>query len=174
MLPSTCAWTSDEGVSFTQTAFQGDPGRKGGAIVSESGKKPTLTIVAGREGPAEGAYSNAARIADVKAKTPAPQKRKRGRPRKNQDKDLMANKAPLDEETAQRMEKNSELCLQMEGPIRDAALMAGIVLGLIIEADEDEDWNEQTVWAVDRLCDMVRDLRGLYRGKPAGEDGTAT
>jgi hypothetical protein len=54
------------------------------------------------------------------------------------------------------------------------ALMAEIVLGLIIEADEEEDWNERAVWAVDRLCDMVRDLRGLYRGKPAGEDGTAS
>ena len=52
--------------------------------------------------------------------------------------------------------------------------MAEIVLGLIIEADEEEDWNERAVWAVDRLCDMVRDLRGLYRGKPAGEDGTAS
>ena len=32
------------------------------------GKKPTLTIVAGREGPTEGPYSNAARIAAVAVK----------------------------------------------------------------------------------------------------------
>jgi hypothetical protein len=79
--------------------------------------------------------------------------------------------ASMEEEIAQRTEKNSELCLEMEEPIRDAALMAEIVLDLIVEADEKEDLDERTVWAVDRLCDMVRDLRGLYRGKPANDAG---
>jgi hypothetical protein len=52
--------------------------------MSESENKPTLTVVAGREGPIEGPSSNAARIADVKAKMIAPRKRRRGRPYKTQ------------------------------------------------------------------------------------------
>jgi hypothetical protein len=42
-------------------------------------KKPTLMVVAGREGPAEGPDSNATKIADAKAR------RKRGRPRTSPD-----------------------------------------------------------------------------------------
>jgi hypothetical protein len=40
------------------------------------GKNPTLTVVAGREGPIEGPYSNAARIAMSK---PSANRRKRRR-----------------------------------------------------------------------------------------------
>jgi hypothetical protein len=42
-------------------------------------EKPTLTIVAGREGPTEGPHSNAARIAEVKARVQGIRKGKRGR-----------------------------------------------------------------------------------------------
>ena len=60
----------------------------------------------------------------------------------------------------------------MEEPIRDAALMAEIVKDLMMNADLEIDLTEHTVWAVFRLCDMVRDLRGLYRdGGLADEDG---
>ena len=46
-------------------------------------EKPALTVVAGREGPTEGPYSNAARIADVQAKmSAAAKKRKRRGPNK--------------------------------------------------------------------------------------------
>jgi hypothetical protein len=60
----------------------------------------------------------------------------------------------------------------MEEPIRDAALMAEIVKDLMMNADLEIDLTEHTVWAVFHLCDMVRDLRGLYRdGGLADEDG---
>jgi hypothetical protein len=57
----------------------------------------------------------------------------------------------------------------MEEPIRDVALMAEIVQDLMINADLEVDHNELTDWAIFHLCDMVRDLRGLYRDKPADE-----
>jgi hypothetical protein len=54
-------------------------------------EKPTLTIVAGREGPTEGPYPNAARIADVKAKmSAAPQKAKASRALQAQDSEARA------------------------------------------------------------------------------------
>ena len=75
-------------------------------------------------------------------------------------------------EIAQREERNSKQFLQMEEPIRDAALMAEIVQDLMINADLEIDLTEHTVWAVFHLCNMVRDLRGLYcDGELADDDG---
>jgi len=80
--------------------------------------------------------------------------------------------ASMAAEIAQREERNSKRFLQMEEPVRDAALMAEIVQDLMINADLEIDSNERTAWAVFHLCDMLKDLRGLYRdGELADEDG---
>jgi hypothetical protein len=80
----------------------------------------------------------------------------------------------LEEEIVQRMKENSALCLKMEEPIRDAAPTAEIVQDQMINADLEVDHNERTDWAIFHLCDMVRDLRGLYRDKPASEHDVAS
>jgi hypothetical protein len=41
--------------------------------------------------------------------------------------------------------------------------MAEIVQDLMINADLEIDFNERTAWAVFHLCDMLKNLRGLYR-----------
>jgi hypothetical protein len=51
----------------------------------------------------------------------------------------------------------------------DAALMAEIVEDLMIKVDEEEDFHERAVWAVDRLCEMVRGLRDAYRSQQEAE-----
>jgi hypothetical protein len=70
---------------------------------------------------------------------------------------------------AARTAANSSAFLRLESPIRDAALMAEIVMGLIMEAHEDDDLEEHTAWAAVRLCEMVESLRDQYRTRDRGD-----
>jgi hypothetical protein len=90
-------------------------------------EKPTLTIVAGREGPTEGPHSNAARIADVKAKmSAAPQKRKRRGPHKPRP------PKPERDINAERVEAYSDL----EGPLCDCVNMGMAAVTSLVQANE--------------------------------------
>jgi hypothetical protein len=111
-------------------------------------EKPGLTIVAGREGPTEGPYSNAARIADVKAKmSAAPQKRKRRRPNKP--------KAPKPERdiNAERVEAYSDL----EEPISDCVNMGMAAVHLAGAGERD-----LAEFMLYQLKPLLEDLRERY------------
>ena len=118
-------------------------------------EKPTLTIVAGREGPTEGPYSNAARIADVKAKmSAAPQKRKRRRPYKP--------KAPKPERdiNAERVEAYSDL----EEPICDCVNMGMAAVHLACAGEQD-----LAEFMLYQLKPLLQDLRKRYFAKGFAE-----
>ena len=66
-------------------------------------------------------------------------------------------------EIASREAANSAGFLQLEEPIRDAALMAQIVDRLVRNDDFIDAVEEHTMWAVLRLCEMVESLRNVYR-----------
>ena len=119
-------------------------------------EKPTLTIVAGREGPTEGPYSNAARIADVKAKmSAAPQKRRRRGPYK-------APKAPKPERdiNAERVEAYSDL----EGPLCDCVNMGMAAAHLACAGERD-----LAEFMLYQLNPLLHDLRKLYFAKGFAE-----
>jgi hypothetical protein len=118
-------------------------------------ENPTLTIVAGREGPTEGPYSNAARIADVKAKiSAAPQRRKRRGPYKP--------RAPKPERdiNAERIEAYSDL----EDPICDCVNMgmAAAHLACLGEGNLAE-------FMLHQLKPLLQDLRKRYYAKGFAE-----
>jgi hypothetical protein len=118
-------------------------------------EKPTLTIVAGREGPTEGPSSNAARIADVKAKTSAaPKKRKRRGPYKN--------RAPKPERDfkAERVEAYCDL----EGYIFDCVNMGMIAVHLARAGEQD-----LVEFALCLLSPKLEDLKKRYYAKGFAE-----
>lgn len=118
-------------------------------------EKPTLTIVAGREGQTEGPYSNAARIADVKAKTSAaPKKRKRRGPAKP--------RAPKPERDfkAERVEAYSDL----EDPICDCVNMGMAAVHLAYQDERD-----LAVFMLHQLKPLLQDLRKRYYAKGFAE-----
>jgi len=114
-----------------------------------SEKKPTLTVVAGREGPIEGLYSNA------ETKMPAPpQKRKRRGPyNKAKDQTGPASKRDIDQE---RIEAYSDL----EPHICDVVNMGRIAVQLW-----DGPNRELYDFAVHQAWEMLEDLRKLYYAK---------
>jgi hypothetical protein len=114
-------------------------------------EKPTLTIGAGREGPTEGPYPNAARIADVKAKmSAAPQKRKRRGPYKH--------KTPKPERdiNAERVEAYSDL----EGPLCDCVNMGMAAAHLACAGERD-----LAEFMLYQLKPSLQDLRKRYFAK---------
>jgi hypothetical protein len=109
---------------------------------------PTLTIVAGREGPTEGPYSNAARIADVKAKMSAgPKKRKRRGPYKPR-----APK-PKRDINAERVEAYSDL----EEHICDCVNMGMAAVHLALDGERD-----LAVFMLHQLRPLLQGLRKRY------------
>ncbi len=118
-------------------------------------EKPILTIVAGREGPTEGPYSNAARIPDVKAKmSAAPQKRKRRGPSKPR------TPKPERDFKAERVEAYSDL----EGPICDCVNMGMAAVHLACEGERD-----LAVFMLHQLRPLLQDLRKRYFAKGFAE-----
>jgi hypothetical protein len=118
-------------------------------------EKPTLTVVAGREGPTEGLYSNAARIADVKAKmSAAPQKRKRRGPCKP--------RAPKPERdiNAERVEAYSDL----EEIICDCVNMGTAAAHLACAGERD-----LAEFMLYQLKPLLQDLRKRYFAKGFAE-----
>jgi hypothetical protein len=118
-------------------------------------EKPTLTIVAGREGPTEGPYSNAAKIADVKAKiSAAPQKRKRRGPYKPR-----APKPECDI-NAERVEAYSDL----EEIICDCVNMGTAAAHLACAGERD-----LAEFMLYQLKPLLQDLRKRYFAKGFAE-----
>jgi hypothetical protein len=116
--------------------------------MSESENKPTLTVVAGREGPIKGPSSNAART--VKAKTTAP--RKRGRDDAN--------------------EVHAEAYRDLEGDVCDLERMGAIAENLIMECSASEDGLrelELATFAVCQLAKMIGEFRESYYKRYNGE-----
>jgi hypothetical protein len=72
-------------------------------------------------------------------------------------------------EVAGRKNALAAACLALELPICAAAHMAGIVEGLVAEAHDKDQLDEQTVWAVMHLCEMVKGLRDQYRTSDGDE-----
>jgi hypothetical protein len=118
-------------------------------------EKPTLTIVAGRDGPTEGPYSNAARIADVKAKmSAAPQKRKRRGPYKSRAPN------PARDINAERVEAYSDL----EDIICDCVNMGRAAVHLAYQDERD-----LAVFMLHQLKPLLQDLRKRYFAKGFAE-----
>jgi hypothetical protein len=118
--------------------------------------KPTLTIVAGREGPTEGPHSNAARIADVAAKLGI-QKRKRGRPRKPCPETLQ----DIGEDGSKGIPKSgadlhAQAFRDIEPEICDCVRMSYIAAQLVMNNDE------AAPFAVGHLYEMLRRFKQEY------------
>jgi hypothetical protein len=71
-------------------------------------------------------------------------------------------------EIASREATNSAGFLRLEEPVREAALMAEIVDGLIRNDDFVDAVEEHTMWAILRFCEMVKSLRNVYRETDGG------
>src|SRR5579864_1536353 len=113
-------------------------------------EKPTLTLVAGREGPTEGPHSNAAKIADVKAKiTTASQRRKRRGPHKQAPK-------PERNFVAERVEAYSDL----EDPLCDCVNMGMAAVTLALDGERD-----LAIFILHQLRPLLEDLRSRYFAK---------
>jgi hypothetical protein len=56
---------------------------------------------------------------------------------------------------AARTAANSSAFLRLESPIRDAALIAEIVMGLIMEAHEDDDLDRTSFFRIDKAMSSL-------------------
>jgi hypothetical protein len=65
-------------------------------------------------------------------------------------------------EVARRQATHASSFLEMEYPISSAAHMADLVAALIAEAHDKGQADEQTIWVVMHLCEMIGGLRDLY------------
>jgi hypothetical protein len=120
-------------------------------------EKPTLTIVAGREGPTEGPSSNAAKIAAVKAKIPAnPRKGKRRGPYRLKAETVQKTPEGECDLTEERFSAYSDL----EPHICDVVNMGRIAVELW-----DGPNRELYDFAVHEVWEMLEDLRKLYYAK---------
>jgi hypothetical protein len=80
--------------------------------------------------------------------------------------ELPSNGSPgLAKEVACRKEANADAFLELEPPICDAAHMAKLIEGLIIEAHQEGQLDEHTAWAVMHLCEMVKGVRNQLFAK---------
>jgi hypothetical protein len=118
--------------------------------------KPTLTVVAGREGPTEGPSSNAARIAVVKAKMQDIPKRKRGRPRKNSPVENVVPKTA----DANLTKERADAYFDMEPHLCDCVKMGRIAVQLF-----DDPNRELYDFAVHQAWMMLEELRERYYAK---------